>query len=274
MHLTDSQIAAYPEYIQEGSGGGSYDNFPSINEPISQKSPNAPLRLGQVIFDRDGKGYIYARATAALVKGDVCAMSANITGTVQTADATGNNIQVIKTDFAGLTLNGEKGNWILFAAGGLATVWRRIKRNTATSGGVSYVTISEKNTLAGLRGYDPDAPAAAIAGTTAIQLYRPNHVAVCGAGGYPVGISRGAVDSGNCTLLAMHGLHLVKAVGTTDALTDNGPVVTAASGNVKGPAGAGMSGLEAFTAVGVAKFAHNGASALVPCFVNLMGHLG
>lgn len=273
MHLTDSQIAAYPEYIQESVGMGSYDNFPDINESPTQTAPNAPLRPGQIIFDRDGKGYMYVRTSGAMVKGDLVKASDLGTGfTVQTADATGNNIQVIKTDITGCTLNSEKGNWLLFAAAGLATVWRRIKANSLTTGGVTYFTISVKNTIAGQRGYDPDAPAAAIAAGTSVSLWKPHTVAVCGVQGYAVGVSRNTVTSGYNTLIGVHGVHLAKVVGSVTAVTAGGPAVPGAAGTIVGPA-ATPSGLDAWSAVGRILIASSGASALMPVHFNVLGRI-
>jgi hypothetical protein len=272
MLLTDGLTGSYPAFIQESIGGGSYDNYPAIDEALTQKNPNLPLRLGSVLQDRDGVLYTYLRATSAFTRGQVATYSANVTGTVSTADATGDNIHVIKTNITGITTkNQEIGNWLVFKAADFATVRRRIKANTATSGGSTYFTISVKDVKFGRGGYDADAPAAAIAGTSVVHIFRPYHVAPCGLNGTGVGVANSAITSGNCGLFVVSGFCLILSDGSADAITDNGPMLTIAAGQVKGPGTFVVANMPAV--IGVSKMSSNAAGALVPGVVSMLGRI-
>lgn len=272
MHLPDSKIAAYPEYIQESTGGGSYDAFPAINDAVGQQMPNAPLRLGQVVFDKFGNGYMYCKFTGNAVQGDCLKMSANVTGAVVAADATSDNIHQILTDHTGITKNAEEGNWLVFEAAGLATVRRRIKGNTATASSQTRYDISKKDNRFGRGGYDADALAAAVSAAAKVAVVRRFHVQVAGAGDRCVGVARHSVTSGQMSLIGIHGAFLVKVVGTTDNIAENTMVTTAASGAAKGATTAAMTALDAWGAVGVFKgpATVSGAAALGYVFVQCL----
>lgn len=273
MHLPDSKIAAYPEYIQESTGGGSYDAFPAINDAVGQQMPNAPLRLGQVVFDKFGNGYMYVKFAGNAVLGDALKMSANVTGTVSAADATSDNIHSVITNHSGITKNAEEGNWLVFEAAGLATIRRRIKRNTATASGATRYEISIKDNRVGRGGYDADAPAAAISAGVNVAVVRRYSVEVSGAAGDRlVGVARHSVTAGQMSLIGIHGMFLAKCVGTTDNIAENGLVTAAGSGTVKGKTTAAMTAVDAWGALGVFKgpATISGASQLALCFVQCL----
>lgn len=274
MFLPDGGIAAYPFRLQEGEGGLSWPNFPVVNETQAQQMPNRTLRLGQIITDRDGCAYQMVKAGAGLTIGQVVKPKANLTGTTITADTVGDNIHVIKTNLAGLTLNGEVGNFLVVVTAAATLLVRRIKANTATSGGFAYLTISKKDTRFARGGYDPDTTvsSAVLANGLVAHIVRPWVVDVAGAGEVPVGVALGTVTSGNLTAVQIHGLCTVASVGNTDSIVDNGIMVTAAAGAVKGPLGAGISGAEAYAKVGIAKIVNaNVAGAFSVGFISLFG---
>jgi len=254
MHLPDSKIAAYPEYIQESTGGGSYDAFPAVNDALGQQMPNAPLRLGQVVTDKFGNFYMYVKFTGNAAQGDWVKPSVNVTGTVSVADATSDNIHSIITNHSGITKNNEKGNWLVFEAAGLATIRRHIKGNTTTTGGATRYDISIKDNRVGRGGYDADAPAAAISAGVNVALVRRYHVEVGGTAGLvPFGVARHTVTAGQMSLIGIHGMFLAKLVGTANNVTENGIVTTSTSGTCIGPTGAGATGAEAVGKLGIFK---------------------
>lgn len=269
MKRTDSQVAAYPIVAREVTTLSAYPAYDVVNDKPSAYTTPAdginPLVLGQHVVDRDGKSYVYVRAGAALAGGQVTTLLANISeGAIQTADSTGDNIHVLKTNFAGLTANSEVGNFIHIGnSTGSIGIVKKIKANTATVSSVAYITISKITTLQGRPVYDGDAMAAALATSgSELSLIRPYYVDVCGADGTAMGISQGVVTSGNNTLVQIEGLAEVLGVGAT-SFTDGARTYAAAAGEID------LAGdEEAF--VGLSKSAYAGANSVkVPVW--LMG---
>lgn len=264
MKWTDSQIAAYPEYAQESTGGPRFPVYPNINdEPSAYNTPSdgvAPLELGQMMTDRYGHHYLYVRAQAGLSRGQCVTLAANpAEGAVQAADATADNIHVIKTNFAALVANAEVGNFLSVSntTGSIADL-KLIYGNTATSGGVSYITISRMQYFIGRGGYDGNAPAAAYAAAgSELSLIRPYQVGVCGNDGECFGVAMGTVTAGNNTIVQITGLAMVLGVaGTT--FTDNALVYTQAAGEVSVTAAA----IAGVAVVGLSKSAYAGANSI------------
>jgi hypothetical protein len=273
-HNPLSDVAAYPEYAQESTGGARFPVYPVINEATSAHSltstGHGPLRLGQPVIDRYGFRFMYCRAQAGLVVGQVVTLAANPTeGAVQTADSTADNIHVIKTNLASLVANAEVGNFIHFGnTTGSVGDLKLILANTATVSSVAYITISKINEFMG-RGdqYDGNAPAAAYATSgSEVSLIRPYQVGVAGANALAFGVAMGTVTSGNNTLVQTVGLASAKGKAA-DAFTDNGRVYTAATGEVSITAG------DEEALVGLSKSAYAGANSVtVPVWlVNVQG---
>lgn len=263
-------IASYPEVSQASTGGPSFPEYANVNESPTQTLPNSPLRLGQYLGDKFGNIFQMVRARTALAVGKVVKLAANVAGTAITADATGDGLHVIKTDLAGLTKNSEVGNLFLIAG----QIPRVIKANTATAAGVAYITVSDKNFGLGISQYDGDAYASVIANATVVHVARLYSVGEAGVGDTPFGVALGTVTDGNVTLVQVAGVGSVSSVGTTDALTQGGIVVTAATGDVKGTlavATAASAIAEAKSIVGVARFPHAGAAALVAVQLLMFG---
>jgi hypothetical protein len=264
MKLTDSQIAAYPEYAQESTGAPRFPVYPVINdEPKAYSTPAdgiAPLDLGQGLVDRYGFHYIYVRAQAAFAKGQWATLGANPTeAAVQAPDAVADNIHVIKTNFTGLTKGEESGNFLHVGntTGSICDL-KLILDNTTTAAGVTYITISQLQFFQGRGGYDGNAPAAAYAAAgSELSIVRPYQVAVGGNDGECFGIAMGAITSGRNTLLQTTGLASVLGVAAT-TFTDNALVYTQAAGEVSVTAAA----IAGVGIVGLSKSAYAGANSV------------
>src|SRR5688572_26231938 len=103
MHLPSSNIAAWPEYAQESTGGPRFPVYPVVDQsPTAQGNVGtgyAPLVLGQPVIDRYGFEYLFVRAQAAFAKGQWATIGANpAEGAVQATDATADNIHIVKTN--------------------------------------------------------------------------------------------------------------------------------------------------------------------------------
>jgi hypothetical protein len=262
----------YPFVPQDAGGlGPSHPYFAAIDEAVTQKMPNYPFKLGQILGDRYGNVYMYMHAAAAIAQGVVVKMRANPTaGTVAATDTVADNKAIVKADFASITAGREVGNWLFFRT---LLKLKLIKGNTATASTYVYFTISKKSLALGRPGtsasfYDGDYESTVTTADT-VDLIRPYNVDVCGAAGVPFGVAPQAISSGQRGLIQIAGVALVLSIGSTDALVDNAIVVTAASGKVKGPLGAGITGTEATAVVGIAKSAYAGASALCPVQLTL-----
>jgi hypothetical protein len=265
MHIALSLEACFPEYAQESTGGPRYpvypviDQAPSANSTANTGTGYGPLRLGQSMVDRYGNEFLYLRAQAGFAKGQICTLGANPTeGAISAADTVADNIHVLKTTIAGITVaNQEAGNFLHIGntTGSIGDI-KLILANTATVGGVTYFTISSTQFFMGRGGYDQNAPAAAYAaGGSEVSLIRPYQVGVCGSNGLAMGVAMGTVTSGNNSIFQIVGLAacLGKAA---DAFTDNGRTYTVASGEVSITAG------DEEALVGLSKSAYAGANSV------------
>jgi hypothetical protein len=109
----------------------------------------------------------------------------------------------------------------------------------------------------------PDALSVVPDGTTTVSIFAPWECTVAtGVGDFVSAISLGAVTQDNWTIVCERGVVPHSLVGSTDALTQGGPVVPSATTGVgKGKTAAGMTADEAARVYAIALSAYSGASA-------------
>lgn len=261
-----TMIGSFPEFAGDSVGGPSYPCYPVINDAPLQQTPNAPAQIGDILVDRYGFQYAYVRAVAALAQGQVCKYAGALAGTVSAATTSA----VINTNIT-TTLNESILLSFLACSGNTGTPFIKIIKGQTAIGTNTQFTISKLSVLFGLGGAR-DGDNLSFTPTTgdAVAVVRAYSVDVAGIADSPVGVALGTVTAGNRTLIQVSGLAQVLAVGSTDALADNGPAVTAAAGVVKGTLGtatAASAVAESKSIVGTSKVVWAGASKLQAIFL-------
>lgn len=262
MRVQSHQIGSFPEYSGQSTGGVTYPPFSNvINDAPNQVVPNSPAQLGDVLVDKFGANYVYVRAVAALAAGQVVKYALNLTGTVTAA---GSTTGLVNSNITTTVREDAVGSFLTCPG---TTSFTRLIKGQAAVGANTAFTVAKTDIFFGVGKIDGDALAAIPTNGDVLHVIRYFSVDVAGIGDTAVGVALGTVTAGNRTLVQVNGLAQVLAVGSTDALTDNGIVVTAAAGVVKGTLGTATAAsaiLEAKSIVGIAKMAYAGASKAVP----------
>lgn len=264
------QIGSFPEYSGQSIGGPRYPVFSTVvNDTPGQTNPNNNAQLGDILVDKFGGAYAYVRTVAGLTVGQAVKYAANLTGTVTAA---GSTTGLVNSNIT--TTIREDGVGSFLSCPGTTAFTKLIIGQSAVGANTGF-TVAKTDIFFGIGKTDGDALAAVPTNGDVLHVVRPYAVDVAGAGDTPCGVALGTVTSGNRTLVQVSGLAQVSAIGSTDALTDNGIAVTAASGKVKGTLGTATAASaiqEAKSIVGIAKMAYAGASQLIPVFLwDLLG---
>lgn len=258
----DTQVGAYPDTSNEAQGGTAYPVFPVINEAAFQVNPNSTEQLGDMVCDKYGNVFLYVRAVAALAAGQVVTQAANLTGTVSASTTVNSIFSNITT-----TINESSVGSFLSSPGtvaGAGVPFLKVIKGQVAIGANTTFVISKKSIFIGIGKQDGDSLSAIPTTGDPLAVVRCYAVDVAGVAATPYGVALGTVSSGNRTLVQVGGLALVQANGATDALTDGGIAVTAASGVVKGTLGTATAAsaiAEAKSIVGIAKQAYAGSTA-------------
>lgn len=258
--------SSYPDYAAASIGGVSFPTFALQNLAAYAQTPNENSQLGDVVIDKYGCRFQFVRCVAALTVGQVVKGATNLTGTVTAA---GSTTGLVNSNITTTIDESAVGSFL--SSPGTTAFTRVIKKQVAIGTNTGfYVSLSDP--FIGIGQKDGDVLAAIPTDTDVLHVVRPFAVDVAGVAATPVGVAMGTVTSGNRTLVQIEGLALVSAIGSTDAITDNGIVVTAAAGQVKGTLGTATAAsaiAEAKSIVGIGKMAYSGASVLVPVYLAL-----
>lgn len=230
------------------------------------------MELNTVVFhERTGNAFMYVKADAALIAGNIVYKTLPAT---ETALSAGSTVALQALSSAGLTVNAEIGNWLYLENGGASPgpTIVPVKENAA-----STITFSKRDTNSTLDQYDADVLSTTITNSTNAAIVRPGHVSVGTASAVPVGVALATVTQYYYTFVQVGGLVLVLGLGNTTALASGVPAICQASGYIKGTptqTAAALVTLYNAAASIVPLFAYTGSSAeLIPCNVNFFGNL-
>lgn len=216
-----------------------------------------------------GNSYRLVKAGAALTPGQLVGPQAPTTGTVT---ASGSTVYVIITNVT-TTVN-EAGNyvWFLDAVGtysaGSTPFSQSLRQIKATSiGSNATITVSQRGSIYGNNVYDPDALPAVPTNGSALSIIRPFVVGSASATIAPIGVSLGAVTSGNYTIIQTRGLAMIAANNVGAATVVGTPGAVQSSGIFTGGAAAatGAAGIIPLVAF------NSATTSLIPAYVSFKG---
>lgn len=216
-----------------------------------------------------GNAFLYVKADAALGAGELVSYALPAASTVTSS---GSTTQSIITGGGGLTVNAEAGNFLYVrntTTDGGGAVIKKILSNTATA-----VTISGKDPNSPAGNADVEALTLAATNADVTDIIRPWHVRQGTATAVPIGVTLGAVTSGNYTIIQVAGLTMVKGLGQTTAVLVAGtPAVPAAAGVITGSVSAAAN-LYLGGGLILPQSAVDSATAiLIPAFVNFLANI-
>lgn len=222
-----------------------------------------------------GNAFMFIRASAALTLGQLVAVAPPTAGTYTAAGSTSAAV-VTNISCVAAGVNGEVNNWISIMQANCTTLqMRRIKGNNASA--TATFTVALKDYLRPNTPTDQDVfnEFATLVNGDVTVIIRPFHGIVNTASTIPIGVSLGAVTSGNYTLIQVAGLACVSSVGNVanKGIVTGQPLVGAAAGQVTGPLdNAATEYIKYSSASNVtALTTSTAASLLIPAYVNFLG---
>jgi len=264
-------MALYRAGINRALGEGAYEAFKGLNvtdadfmELTKSNKLGGLRRMQSFVDEMTGNSYRIVRARGAITgEGYLLKQYFGAAGRVGNLTAASTKA-VITTDDTFVAHDLAGGLVFLNAGTGVGEL-RPIEDNDDTTS-LSTITVARKRgTYPGETVADsPDNFVALPDATTDYVSFVPWEVVeTSGVGDYVVAWALGAVTSGNWTIVLEQGYGLVRAVGSTDALTAGGPLVpSGTAGIAKGFTTAGETAAEARLAFGQALAAYSGASAV------------
>lgn len=219
-----------------------------------------------------GNSFMFVKADAELTLGQLVTPALPTTGTITVPGVPVTSTEILTTDIDNSTAgtNGEVDNWIYGnITGATLPQLRRIKANTNAATG--NFTVSQMDWMRPNSPHDADVLDTTPTNADPCCVIRPYHVIVNTEVTVPIGVSLGAVTSGNYTIVQVGGLAMISAIGDTTALVVNQPAVGAAAGQIAGSAAAAEN-LYLGASLILPQFATAaGAPGIfIPCFVNFM----
>lgn len=213
-------------------------------------------------FEYKGGAFRIVRARGALTNGGILKMflgNAQRQGTLSansTAAIVESGQTFVKGDLVG-------GNLFIKSGTGVGQL-REVLANDAAAA-TSHATVAKYDSALGKAAIStPDAFSPAPDNTSGYSVVCGWEVVETSAvTDYVVAVSLGIVTSGNWTIVQEAGYALVKAIGSTDAITQQGPLVPSATGGTaKGFTTAGETVAEARLSFGIGLDAYSGAADL------------
>jgi hypothetical protein len=246
----------FPQFANESTGGTAYPVYSSSQDVPFQTNPNAPDQLGDLLYDKYGNLFLYARADATTAAGQCLKFAASVVGTVSAPAGVADNRSIINSNVTTTFDPSTVGGFIACNGAAGTTCTKLIKKLNTVVGVNTQFVISKKQVFFGIGKQDGDQLAVALTAGDGLAVWVPYNVTTAGAFDVPVGISLGVTTAGNSTLIQVGGIAQVSTIGSVEPVLAGQQVVTAAAGNAKGraavPASATIAMQEAASVVGTA----------------------